>query len=810
MSIPPRPTRTPSTQPLIRRESSDGGGGAIPPRPTRSSVNVVGSAGSRASAGGLPPPPTRKSTDVLRLNTTRSTEMIPNPSLSGIEEAVSEIDGEDRGESIGGTGGSSTRNISTSQGSTIYKIAEDIDLEAGDENDASNLPNKKGFTRTVCARLEVPREALDRLLLNDEKVCGDFDCYYPDWKTYSFSTHLNTCQKTMGLYLIFLLFVWIKECIQYCLGLESVSMNRGKMIVTDKGRLIFWQTKAVQSRWFGLDGRAYFKAGQAIRIMNIRDVRETILLYKEAKAFGCCCNDSKVSLEVVFNSFNDDRSEYSDFFNTNPSGPFYEEVSRNTTIPNYGKGWFQRGSVASKAPDTSSTSESVTGQPLMVRLVSKDGDECVTSNHHGMEALERILELQAQLSKHLELRDSFITDPKIVPAYKDHDELYNFELVDTNGDVTIPMKYLNLTPGEDVISSIGQRHVTSCNEWVLSLITLGIYYCLVLKNKKNQRTAHILTNKRIVEIHIDAENGKVPFDLRKMKASVRSVFPGRILSGLISYQADAITHSALLTESGEIHLYLPVHSRSAVFAHAMQSVSSRMKTKLKVRADEDGIRPSERPTTTRNTATIRERWGLTPEKVAGHIDTLDLDSLEVIPLVPGEKVVHWVPSAAMGDVKKDGGSLAISNRSIIRLHRAPEMRAQPKDKVGMDVIANQGGSDLVNTGSIWRDSFFLMWIPVCDVIGSSTEIVSEGRHPENFMCSLCECNAPTIIADKYSYAFLTNRGIRLAIHGSRDGDSHGSWVRDEDLRSLQKVGGIVQTNNQDADIRQDKYEDSMV
>lgn len=814
MSAPPRrPSSTiPKTVPLVARDSS-----------SRDSSQGLGKPPSRPSVG----PPSIgdrfSSTSGADSASTLVLDNLPPPPARNTTTTITEEDEDDLDEGQTWTKRSDAearKSLQLSADETTGLTAEmgNVDLEIGkrdegDANNASNLPNKHGFTSVVKDRLEVPAEAISRLLMKDEKVCGEFDCYYPDWKTYSFSTHLNTTYKTLGLYLFYLLYKTIEYWLQSLCGIEPVSMNRGKMVVTDKGRLLFWQLKAKQSRWsLLLDGRAAFTVGQAVRIMNIRDVRETTVLYNDMNAFGCCCNDSKVSLEVVFNSFPVDRDEYNDFFYTQPCGEFYDLVQRSTNVPNVKSGMFGRGSVASKTYATSSKSS--TGEALVVRLVSKEGDECVQSENHGQEALERILALQGELSKHLELRDSFITDKEIIAAYKDTEELTNFELVDKDGDVTIPTNYISLTDGEHIIASIGQQYVMSCTDMFLCCLSLGMYYCLhSLGKRQRQRTAHILTNKRIVEIFVEAQNGIVPINMKNMKARIRSVFPGRVLSGFISYQAKAVTHSALLTESGEIHLMLPIHSKSAIFAQSMQSVSSRIKTRLSFDNEEEGIRPSSvsgRLTASRNTTALRERWGLTPEKITGHVDNLDLDSLEVMPLVPKEKVVHWVAGENMGIKHKDGGSIAITDRSIIRLHKAADIvEEQQMGKEG-HVFVNKGGEDQVNANSIWKHSFFIMWVPVADVIGNSTEIISQGAHPVSHCCSLCSCYAARSISDKFIYSFLTNRGIRLAIYGVRkiqdalctcDNDGKqpcdGSWLMDDELINLQKLGGIIQTTNDD-------------
>ncbi len=153
-----------------------------------------------------------------------------------------------------------------------------------------------------------------------------------------------------------------------------------------------------------------------------------------------------------------------------------------------------------------------------------------------------------------------------------HPDLSNFSLVDDSGNVTVPKKWVPLSPGEEIISAVGHAYNMTCCTWLLSIFTFGCYYLNIARPKVIRRYAYILTTHRIVEIILVQKKGKVPAELGSMDMLIRSYFPKEILSGCIR-SAGLYAFSSLLTPHGTITLKIP--SDHFIFAQKMQLATSR-------------------------------------------------------------------------------------------------------------------------------------------------------------------------------------------------------------------------------------------
>lgn len=129
-------------------------------------------------------------------------------------------------------------------------------------------------------------------------------------------------------------------------------------------------------------------------------------------------------------------------------------------------------------------------------------------------------------------RESNVTHILPVPGVKEQfPDLTNFTLVDEDGNVTVPSKWIALTPGESIVSAVGQYYKPTCCEIVLSVATLGLYYLRFVRSKLFERSAVILTTHRVVEVLLFQARGKVPAELGSVDVVVRSYFPKQVQSG---------------------------------------------------------------------------------------------------------------------------------------------------------------------------------------------------------------------------------------------------------------------------------------
>ncbi len=92
-------------------------------------------------------------------------------------------------------------------------------------------------------------------------------------------------------------------------------------------------------------------------------------------------------------------------------------------------------------------------------------------------------------------------------------------------------------------------------KWFLSIITLGYYYCKYISPMKYDRSALVLTNKRVVDMDIYQRAGTVPTHLANFSVKVRSYFPGDVVSGYVSSLNKLNLTASILCEGGKFILH---------------------------------------------------------------------------------------------------------------------------------------------------------------------------------------------------------------------------------------------------------------
>ncbi len=642
---------------------------AVPKPPSRTVVDPR--IGSQSDCGGFPAPPKRN--DIKNAETTPKVDIVDKLTVeASIQEA-----GEDE-ETL--YEGSETILENATDKYIEISPTESVDTQPSflteigpnrnpNYDDPTNLPNEPGFSRTTRKHLEVPREALDRVLLKDETVLGYFDYYYPQSRMIkSYKAHFVLTLCTAGMYLLYLLACEGIHAFQKFFKLEPIGTYRGKMVATSRGRLIFWKLVATQWHLCGLDGRAHFKTEQNTRIFNIADIKETTVTYHRMPAFLCFFSDSKTSLEVVFNSFPVNRDSCSQYFRTSPAPKFMEEVN---TYSNAFASFFD-GVFSLKKTALSVFSAP---QPIIIRLVSKEGDKVHHGQEHGLSSLQAILDLNLEFTNFLNQNNSFSFDT--FTSIDSTDELYGFKVVEDDFNVVLPKQYIPLTKDEKIISKIGQKYISSREDLFFSILTFGLYYFCYLKGKLKQSTALILTNKRLIEFYTQCpDDGRIPINLAKpMSLRVRSVYPGTVYSGYINTGAHnkqkPVIQSSLLCSAGAINVFLRQNTltQSQLFAKAMQSVACR-DTVLDIDVTLAGIKD--------------EKPEIPPEVV------------QSTPLMKDEKILYYTSNEV------GYGKLLVTNRTILRLSCAPD------------------GSQMS------------LWLPASDINGQTLDIKRKGAHAVNF------------------------------------------------------------------------------
>ena len=158
--------------------------------------------------------------------------------------------------------------------------------------------------------------------------------FLPMWKIISLVVF------TLGLYSFILLFRFIRRCCyrHRCCTPNVVSFAFGKMVITNKGRIICWREQIHQKkithkyrghliflyidgciaalyRWFIFccikpcwpklcQPPVKYSFAQESRMYRVSDVKQITQFMTSHAHFGCCCLEYSCGIEVSFNQFN--------------------------------------------------------------------------------------------------------------------------------------------------------------------------------------------------------------------------------------------------------------------------------------------------------------------------------------------------------------------------------------------------------------------------------------------------------------------------------------------------------------------------
>ena len=86
----------------------------------------------------------------------------------------------------------------------------------------------------------------------------------------------------------------------------------------------------------------------------------------------------------------------------------------------------------------------------------------------------------------------------VFDPYNKTDAFEEVTIVTDEGHVQIPSDWVTLMPDEDILTAHGECYKMRLIDYLFSLCTLCCYYCCFIAPKRNDRTAIILTNKRII------------------------------------------------------------------------------------------------------------------------------------------------------------------------------------------------------------------------------------------------------------------------------------------------------------------------
>ena len=109
--------------------------------------------------------------------------------------------------------------------------------------------------------------------------------------------------------------------------------DRGKIIITNFGRVIFWESSTIQQK--GCDTRAYYNIKYKSHIASLSDLKQMKISFEDKRqGFYYCCARWEVCLQLSFYSYNHKDSKNSKFLRTYIPNYYLQSLRTFITGPN--------------------------------------------------------------------------------------------------------------------------------------------------------------------------------------------------------------------------------------------------------------------------------------------------------------------------------------------------------------------------------------------------------------------------------------------------------------------------------------------
>ena len=310
--------------------------------------------------------------------------------------------------------------------------------------------------------------------------------------------------------------------------------------------------------------------------------------------------DYRAGIEVSFNNFNHGvnnlsviPSKHNSDLDDPDSSPVAGDSMDNQQFYNWARSIFRAGS---KVVGEAEKIFGFTSNTKVLYIHTGTNDRVHNGDVHAI--LRELTDLQKRLNESLPTvpnaiskpdsatikikmdTDKFWNNVEPLEQYDVVDKLNNVTIVDTNGKISIPRDILCLLPDEVVYSTSGQVYIPSYVDWITCVcrcLTIdACYYCRILRIKRFNRSALILTNKRLLQVDIYERSGTIPITMSNFSLQVRSYFLGKVLGGYIFSNSKKHLQAGIETPGGTIGVnFIGTYRRALPFAMALQNGISR-------------------------------------------------------------------------------------------------------------------------------------------------------------------------------------------------------------------------------------------
>jgi hypothetical protein len=390
-------------------------------------------------------------------------------------------------------------------------------------------------------RLQTTQEFLQQTLGSNEQIIEQFEVYYDNSSGMSASQRWALIVLTCGLYLVA---EFCNKIYKMCCCIpDDIQFKRHVMIITTLGRVIIWKQFFDQHMEAGgnNNGKAqapglHYTIENSSKTFRVQDIRQMRMHYSQHDTLEfICCGEKKkhheATIKLSFHSFHTE-SDKTDLVRATPVSTFVSKISQ----------------LFFYMMNTNSNFSRLHG--TTVHVVSTEEDIIHKSNEQSFDDLNSV---QEKLIKAMRVQPSFAGQA----SSKNHfaKAFADATVVDANGKVEIPADCLPLVEGEHIIAAQGVEYKMNFSDWYNSIVSCGCYYYSVVKVRRFNRMAILLTNCRLVSVLIRAPNGKVPASREDFEYETNSYFPGQVMGGKVSCDGNSFIESTILCDGGCLSLY---------------------------------------------------------------------------------------------------------------------------------------------------------------------------------------------------------------------------------------------------------------
>jgi hypothetical protein len=151
------------------------------------------------------------------------------------------------------------------------------------------MPSLGGLNYVAKQNVDIPSELMARLFLRDEEVIGQFDVFFPE-RTLSSRWRFYLTIFTLGLYQVYRFFAYCCTALRHLLCKDcrecedAIHFRRGKLIVTNLGRLVCWETAVSQSNFY--DKKTYHNVLSKTEIYHVSPSLATLVSPPSSQSSG--------------------------------------------------------------------------------------------------------------------------------------------------------------------------------------------------------------------------------------------------------------------------------------------------------------------------------------------------------------------------------------------------------------------------------------------------------------------------------------------------------------------------------------------